>query len=676
MPSRTLSGRSGPRTAAVLAVAAVLVASLPPTALAAPAGGGSVDATVTGPVGDRATCPRDARPSDTVGGPTDAVPPTSSNSSRSPTPNESADLTVARGDVAVVPLSVPSGANATVSVGSGDGYSARLDVRDDGDGRVRLLVNTYLAGNRTTVAPGTYRAAGDDAVTVTGGTPAEPLEPGTYPVTATRNGTLVAERELTVTEPSFESATARRAVPRLFDAANASEIRSANRSALTASLQSGEHEPEVVEGETLLLRIDASSLLGAIAAQPGNTTTERFLALHDETEPDTDETFEISGPCGGILFHETVTEGGARVLLDYHVGAAYVLLDTTNLEGTNAGGQTVYVEVSSESRLGDAGRELTASFRIAPRQTAIRPAGTETVRLTADDRATVSGETNLLAGSRIPVRVESRVGSTFERRTTATVAANGTFAATVDLSNASAPGLFAVHVGPDQFPGEIGEPPGVYWELSEYGHRPRVTDLNVRRLALPEGGLLVAYEYDSSTDRFRPVGSATPSDEDLLVDSRTEPGYLLVVAHRDSNGNRAFDGPATDSPYRVDGRAVSDWLGVTVDGVEPNGTEPSATFDADRVVTPTAEATTADPDTTTTDPATTTTTPETTTTDSTVESTGTSGTVESTSTPSTASDGGSTTHSDVTGVGIPGFGPLVAAAALVVAAVLVLGTRR
>ncbi|UPV75716.1 hypothetical protein M0R89_06530 [Halorussus limi] len=654
MPSLPSPDGSTSRAAVAIAVLAVLAASFPAAAVT-----GVESATTSGGTADRKICPQSLEPTGARGLPENATSP--------PTPNESADLSVALGDIATVPLSVPAGANVTVRVGSDDGYSARLSVRDDGDGRVRLLVNTYLAGNRTTVAPGTYRAAGDDAVTVTGGTPAPPLEPGTYPMTVHRNGTVVGERELTVTGPSFESITARRAVPRLFDAPNASAIRAANRSELTASLQSGEHEPEVVEGETLLLRIDAPSLLGAIAAQSRNTTTERFLALHEETEPETDETFEISGPCGGILFHETVTEGGARILLDYRAGAAYILLDTTNLEGTEAGGQTVYVEVSPESRLGDAGRELTTSFRIAARQTAIRPAGTDTVRLTADDRATISGETNLLADSRVPVRVESRVDSTFERRTTATVTDNGTFTATVDLSTASAPELFAVHVGPHQFPGEIGEPPAIYWKLSEYGHRQRVTDLNIGQLTLPEGGFLVAYEYDSSTDRFRPVGSTTPSDDDLVVDSRTEPGYLLVVAHRDANGNRAFDGPATDSPYRVGDRVVSDWVGVTVDGVEPTGDEPWATFDADRAVTPPTETPTDDPDTAPTDPDTA---------DFTVGSTATTGTAESTGTTPTTPDASSTTPSDGTDVGIPGFGPLVAAVALLGATALRLGTRR
>lgn len=652
MPSSTSPDGPTPRAFLVLAVLAVLVASLPATVVAVPSAAGGTDAIGSGIASDRATCPQDPASTGTVA--------RSANSFQSPTPNGSADLSVARGDIAVVPLSVPAGANVTVTVGSGDGYTARLAVRDDGDGRVRLLVNTYLAGNRTTVAPGTYRVAGDDAVTATGGTPTEPLEPGTYPVTATRNETVVGERELTVTEPSFESVTARRAVPRLFDAPNASAIRAANRSGLTAPLEPGEYDPEVVEGETLLVRIDAPSLLGVIAAQSGNTTTERFLALHDRTEPETNETFSIMGPCGGILFHETATEGGARVLLDHRAGAAYVLLDTTNLEGTNGGRQTVYVEVAPESRLGDAGqeRELTTSFRIADRQTAIRPTGTDTVRLTADDRATVTGETNLLPGSRVSVRIESRVEPTFERRTEATVAENGTFTATFDLSNASAPGLFVVEVGSRQFPARIDDPPGVYWELRQGRTAAPVTDFRLERLDLPDVvGFLVAYRYDPATERFRPVGSAIAGDDELVVEPLHDPQHLLVVAHRDANGNGMFDGPATDPPYRVDGRAVRDWVSVSVGGVAPETDDPPATFDADRVATTTSERRTTTRDATTT-PATSTTTP--------------SDSAETTSTTAKPTGDGP----DSTDAEIPGLGPLAAVLALLGATALALRSRR
>ena len=341
MPSSSSTGRDGRPMALVLVALAVLAASLPAAVVTghaaetrtdAPASDFRIDATAAGVVSDRAAC---QQVSESTG-----AKEFSENTTPPSTPNETEDLTVARGDVAVVPLSVPAGANVTVTVGSDDGYTARLGVRDDGDGRITLLVNTFLAGNRTTVAPGAFRTRGDDAVTVTGGSPTASLEPGTYPVTAIRNGSVVAERELTVTEPEFESITARRAVSRLFDAPNVSAIRAANRSGLTAPLQPGEYEPEVVEGETLLVRIDAPSLLGVIAAQSGNTTTERFVALTREVEPKTNETFEISGPCGGIQFADTVAAGGGRVLADYRHGAVYVLLDTTNLRGLEAGGQS------------------------------------------------------------------------------------------------------------------------------------------------------------------------------------------------------------------------------------------------------------------------------------------------------------------------------------------------
>lgn len=602
MPSRSPVPPNGPRISVVLAALAalaLLTGSLPATAVAVHPDGGSTGASSPDTTGDRATCPRTPGPADATVSSANASPPT---------PNESADLTVARGDVAVVPLSVPAGANVSVAVGADDGDVARLAVRDDGDGQVRLLVNTYLAGNRTAVAPGAYRTAGDDPVTVVGGTPNASLDAGSYPVTARHDGSVVDERELAVTDPSFESVTARRAVPRLFEATNASEVRAANRSGLTDALRPGEHGPEVVSGETLLLRVEAPSLLGAVVAQPGNTTTERFLALTRDVAPDTPESFEISGPCGGIRFADTADAGGARTLLDFQEGAVYVLLDTTELVGIPDGGQMVYVEASPESRLNEADEEveLKTRFRIGSRQTTMRPNGTEVVPLSADERATVSGETNLLPGSRVAVRVASRVTPTFERATTATVAGNGTFAASLDLSNASTPAPFAVRVGPARFPAATGNVPTVHWELDYYGGNGVVEEFALERLALPDDGLLVAYRYDNGADRFHPVGSATRFDDELSVEPLSESQQLLLVVHRDANGNLAFDGPTADPPYRVDGKVVREWTSVTVDGVAPAASDPPATFDADRVTAPSTETPTTSRSTTATtaDPAT------------------------------------------------------------------------
>lgn len=682
MPSRDPTDSRDFRTATVLVVLAVLVASMPAT-VAAGFATDRTDATSSGIASDRAACPGGSATTGNANSLANGTAPaanasaSAANESVPSTPNESADLDVSRGDVAVVPLSVPAGANVTVEVGSGEGYSARLDVRDDGDGRVRLLVNTYLAGNRTTVAPGTYRTAGEDEVTVVGGTPTARLETGTYSVTVRRDDSVVATEQLTVTDPSFESVTAHRAVPRLFEADDAGAVRTANRSGLVGPLQPGEHEPEVVSGETLLLRIDAPSLLGAVAARSGNTTTERFLALHYDVEPETPETFEIFGPCGGILFDDTVAAGGARVLLDYREGAVYVLLDTENLSGLDAGGQSVYVEAAPESRIngGDEKAELTTEFRIGQRRTELRSNGTGVATLSADERAMVVGETNLQPGSRVPVQVESRVNATFERATTATVADDGTFAATVDLSDASTPGLFAVRVGPDQFPAEIGDPPSVHWNLRQIRATDPVTEFSLERLTLPGGGVLVAYRYDSRADRFRPVGSSVAVDDDFTVDPLSEPQHLVVVAHRDANGNGVFD-PGTDPPYRVDGRIVHGWLAVEVDGVGPSGDSPPTRFDADRVATESDNAAT-----TSRDAAASESTAGTTATDSTTTSASTAATAATTTadtTPSSTSTSDSTTPA--TDAGLPGFGPLVVVFALVaslaLAATRSLGRRR
>lgn len=366
-----------------------------------------------------------------------------------PAPNETTDLTVPLGDVAVVPLTVPIGEEVDVTVGSGNDQKVRLKVNDtDHDGRVTLLVNTYLAGNESIVPPKAYHVRGDDDVSIAAAKRAQAMDAGEYTVTVRQNGTVVDERRMAVTEPSINGVTAHRAVPQLFEAANASEIRNASDRGWTRSLRSGEYYPEVVRGETLLLRIDAPSLLGVLAAKSGTTSTERFLGIHEWRGESPTEAFEISGPCGGIIFPETVENGGTRVVPDYRKGAIYVLLDTSNLEGIDAAKQNVYLELASESRLngGDSERQFETEFGVAERESTIRSARGNAVRLKPIDNASVVGETDLLPGSEITVNLTSRTDPTFVRTTTATVEADGRFVATVDLSNATETVRYGVEI--------------------------------------------------------------------------------------------------------------------------------------------------------------------------------------------------------------------------------------
>lgn len=363
-------------------------------------------------------------------------------------------ITVALGDVAIVPLSVPDGANATVRVGSDGGYSAAVTVDDDGDGNVTLLFNTYLAGNRSQVHSRTFRARGADEVTAAEAESDSALATGSYPVRVRRAGSVVDERTVTVTDPSIESVTARRAVPQLFTAADVSEIRAANRSGLVRPLQPGEYRGTVVQYETLVLRIDAASLRGAIAAHSGNTATERFAALVSETEWGDPLNVGFSGPCGGVIFPDSAAEGAARALLDDRNGTVYVLLDSDDVTGILAG--EFGVRLAPDSRLNPGGDERALEAAFGRNVSASRFGATDQTMLSlpAEENATVRGTTGLLPDSRVVVALESRSDPIVERRRPVTVGENGTVEATFDLSDASARQTYEVSITDREVPAE------------------------------------------------------------------------------------------------------------------------------------------------------------------------------------------------------------------------------
>lgn len=487
--------------------------------------------------------------------------------------NETRDLDVALGDVAVVPLSVAAGTTTNVTIGAAEGVTRTLRVEDDGDGNVTLLINTYLAADGSTVSPGTYRSRGNDTVTVLDGNNTDPLLPGTYPVSSRSNGSKVDETQLTITEPDATDIAVFRAPPRVFNVSTADELRAVNRSGLVRPLATDEHAPDAVHGETIVIRFDAPSLLGVLAAQPGNTTTERFLAVHDDTTPKPPESVEISGPCGGIHLPGTVAAGGARVLTAPTEGAVYLLLDTASLDGVAAGSQRVSLELSESSRLVQSHRELEAAFGITDLE--VSPAGDDaTVELSTANNATVTATTNLLPTTRVPIVVRSRVDPDYERRTTATVGDDGRVTATVDLVDASDPGLFTVTIAGEQFPARIGRPPAVHWELEQSYGGAAVDELYVTRLSLPDGGFLAAYAVDRTTGDVRPIGTTAPGEDEFRIDPRQTGQYLLVVAHRDGDSDGTFDGPGTDPPYRVDGQPVGEWVPITANSDSPPASPP------------------------------------------------------------------------------------------------------
>lgn len=597
-----------------------------------------------------------------------------------PVPNESRDTTVARGDLAVVPLSVPAGANVTVTVGTDSNYTARLRVGDDGDGSVRLVVNTYLAGNGSSVDPDTFAVAGDDTVSILGGNATAPLAPSNYTVTVAQNGSFVGERRLTVTEPVVEGVTLRRAAPQLFDAENASVLRAAEETDLVRQLRPDEYAPEAVSGETVLIRLDAPSLLGVLAAQDGETATERFLQLRYHGDPRSVATFDIYSRCTDIQLDEVFGAGGGRVVVDHRNGSIYVLLDSNDIEERAAGPPTFVLDGDSDEPVGAAVGEVRRKFRIEQDELVVER--DPWIDLSATENATVSGTTKLLPGSEIVIHVSSRVDSTFDRTITTTVGPDGQFTATVDLSTVSTPNSFLVRVGDDSFQGRIGTLPWIHWTLSG-PDRGENQWIDADEFGL-DGGFLVVYELTES-GVYEGVGVLEDDRASLEVETGENASRFFVVAHRDGNDNGEFDGIETDPPYTVesgaDGRetVLADWLASTRSDLDAPSNPPP--FDPATVSMPfwmredESETPTETPSgTVTTTPTTTAPTPRTTT----PPPTGT--TQPGADSPTTTATRATTATTDEspgtqTTTGTDGFGAAVALTALL-AAVAVLAGRR
>lgn len=643
-----------------------------------------------------------------------------------PIPDESRDTTVARGDLAVVPLSVPAGANATVSV-VGENYTTRSRVVDDGDGRVRLVVNTYLAGggiepNETDDGDGetgdgsdpadttersvhadAYAVADEDRLVVTGGNGSAPFDAGNYTVVVRSDGERIDERSLTVTPPVVENVTVRRGVPRLFGA-NATELRAASTRGLVSNRSAPDDyagdDPHfhAVRGETLLVRFEAPSLLGVVAAQSGATVTERVLALHDWRDRTTPVTFRLSGPCGGIDPTGSARQGGLRAVVDHRTGVVTLVLDTDRLDGYDVGSQEASLDTTGWLDTAATGRErFDAPFRFADRRVRLddvrfEDGTTAEGRTGANATATVRGRVNLLPGSRVNVTLSSRVDSGVDHTETTTVRpgeppATGCVTATLDTRGVTRPNTYAVRVAGDQTTVRVGDGPPVAWDLTVYGHERSNDDVTIDVERFDRyGRFLGVYAVDPATRTYELVGVLSSTDDRVEVDRDHSPRHLFVVAHRDTDDDLRFDGPLRDRPFTVDGSAapryvngtsernvtvVGDWLASTTSGlavpntsVPPFGPETVSTGDVSvaRETATETPPTAAEDDTTTATATATTSRPITPSTNETVGSASASETV------------GPDPRDTRTETPLPGVGPTTAVIALVAA--LLVGVRR
>lgn len=164
-----------------------------------------------------------------------------------------------------VSVTVPAGVEATVFLQrTTNAVTTRATVRDGGDGRIVLRLNTYTGA--WSVRNATDSLVSQDV------NPDRALRPDTYELTVdTPND--AARTSVTVHPSALSRLTTWRSPhpPDTFENASVIEDAIESRALVRAT--------SVTENDTLVIQLDAPGLAGMIAAMPGENTTARFRHL-------------------------------------------------------------------------------------------------------------------------------------------------------------------------------------------------------------------------------------------------------------------------------------------------------------------------------------------------------------------------------------------------------------
>ena len=374
-----------------------------------------------------------------------------------------------------------------------------------------------------------------------------------------------------------------------------------NLSAVGAARASGNltQSSAVTKNDTLVLELRASDLDGAIAAQNGSNTTERFFHMLEGDAAELRVRQTNPGPeVRAIEIH--LAEDSARVVADSVNDSYYVVV---NLREANATRGEREAEIRRR-------HEYEANFSVA-RSSSLTANGTEsaTTRFavveptaeltTAGERRefaepapnwTLYGSTSLPPGSAVTVELISKDG---DRRFSETVRVRngsdggGEFAATFDLSAVPEGTNFTVTVEAESYPGlDFDRSPVVVSEPTAQVELSSAQPTGVSLGANLSHGGFVAVRRGSVDGDLLGYSQYLDADNDengyVSLDPDLESNATLVtVAYRDTDRDGEFD-PETDEPY-TDGEydhrvAVSKT--VTVEEPEPTTATTSETTES------------------------------------------------------------------------------------------------
>jgi hypothetical protein len=485
-----------------------------------------------------------------------------------------------RGDIAAIELDLSGTTNATVSVGSeAVNYEANVTVNDsNGDGRVTLLMNTYIAGLDTDDS--VYGAVAGDAVVDTNRTTApldSPLETSRYNLSVAVDDRRTDTATLALTERTAGELITWTAPAASFNnATNASEVAAAiDNGRITAT-------DSVAVGDVSVNQFKLSGIYGALAVSNA-TELLRSGALDFsmvQTNPATNR------PPKRLDLNRSLANGSIHVVPDPRNDVLYVNVDTGAAvfdNGTLSAGDTFEsrLTIDGESRLTDADESVSANVTFVGTEL-----GLADPSLVTGPNQTVAGTTSVAPGSEVTVRIQRNGSSSFVKTNTTRVKPNGSFITSFNLSSTAPRSTVTVRAeGPlgtgDRTNATVGpyRPNGSANGTAALAVADGATggkQVTVRNVTLPDGGFVVIHAPNASTD---PVGSVLGASSYLengttenvtvsLAEPLREDTRVVVMAHTDSNDNRVYDFSSSngseDEPYTTNGSAVTARAQLTI----------------------------------------------------------------------------------------------------------------
>ncbi|WP_269785473.1 BGTF surface domain-containing protein [Halobacterium zhouii] len=351
-------------------------------------------------------------------------------------------ITVDRGDIATLNVSLTNANEATVLLGSeGVNYEANVTVTDEnGDGYVVLKFNTYASGDTQRGAAFSV-GSGDDLTVNSESNLSEPLADGTYDISV-RNGltgSADALGSITLTKRSTGSMTTWTAP----GSTSADKV-------LSGTLA---EESTIAKGDYVVQRVSATGIYGLIA-EKGNFTQALDNGLELEinqtkasTGPNQDpKVVDISASVANNSFYFVTNETTDTVSIVAQPESFVFEGDAT---GPVAGDvYTATFKVTTESGLVSANETASAQFSVVKATTSITYEG-DVVSLANSKNATITGESSLAPGTSFMVRVQSQQtsGEPFIfRDETVVVQEDGTWTASFDATEAALNSTFSITV--------------------------------------------------------------------------------------------------------------------------------------------------------------------------------------------------------------------------------------